>query len=83
MLLTLLLIILPIHLDLKENVVDASTKYVPLKHLSNFKRTLEMQLIDYETNIMLTWTAHCVIFGATRATALAITGTKLLVPVVT
>ena len=83
MLLTLLLIILPIHLDLKGNVGDASTKYVPLKYLSNFRKTLEMQLINCETNIMLTWPANCVIFGATRATTFAITDTKLLVPVVT
>ena len=34
---------------------------VPLKYLSNFSRTLEMPLINCEINIILTWSANCVI----------------------
>ena len=34
---------------------------VPLKHLSNFWRTLEMLLINCEMNLILTWSANCVI----------------------
>ena len=34
---------------------------VPLEYLSNFRRTLEMLLITCETNILLTWSANCVI----------------------
>ena len=34
---------------------------VPLKYLSNFWRTLEMPLINYEVNLILTWSSTCVI----------------------
>ena len=34
---------------------------VPLKYLSNFWRTLEMTLINCEINLILTWSANCVI----------------------
>ena len=38
---------------------NGNTKYVeiivPLKYLSNFLRTLEMLLINYEVNLILTW----------------------------
>ena len=34
---------------------------VPLKYLSNFWRTLEMPLINCEINLILTWSAKCVI----------------------
>ena len=34
---------------------------VPLKYLSNFWRTLEMSLIICEVNLILTWSANCVI----------------------
>ena len=34
---------------------------VPLKHLSNFWRTLEMPLINCEINLILTWSKDCVI----------------------
>ena len=32
---------------------------VPLKHLSNCWRTLEMALINCEVNLTLTWSANC------------------------
>ena len=58
---------------------------VPLKYLSNFWRTLEMPLINCEVNLMLTWSANCVLSdaAAARATTFVITSTKLHVPVVT
>ena len=34
---------------------------VPLNHLSNFWRTLEMALINCEINLILSWSADCVI----------------------
>ena len=34
---------------------------VPLKYLSNFWRTLEMPLINYEVELILTWSSNCVI----------------------
>ena len=34
---------------------------VPLKYLSNFWRTLELPLINWEVEFILTWSAGCVI----------------------
>ena len=70
---------------------------VPLKHLSNFWRTLDMPLINCEINLILTWSENCVLTSkATRDADPAvaainnptnatfkITDTKLYVPVVT
>ena len=56
---------------------------VPLKYLSNFWRTLEMPLINCEVNLVLTWSSTCVITNSNGAGTLAITNTKLYVPVVT
>ena len=59
---------------------------VSLKYLSSFWRTLEMPLINFEVNLIVIWTANCVIVstnvGNQNAT-FAITDTKLYVPVVT
>ena len=42
---------------------------VPLEHLSNFRRTLDMPLINCEINLTLTWTENCVLTSkATRHT---------------
>ena len=59
---------------------------VPLKYLSNFWRTLEMPLINCEVNLILTWSANCVIIYtnvANQNLMFEITETKLYVPVVT
>ena len=59
---------------------------VPLKYLSNFWRTLEMPLINCEVNLLLTWSASCVIVStdvANQNATFVITDTKLYVPVVT
>ena len=58
----------------------------PLKYLSNFWRTLEIPLINCEVNLILTWSANCVIVYsnvANQGATFAITETKLYVPVVT
>ena len=56
---------------------------LPLKYLSNFWRTLEMPLINFEVNLILTWSKDCVIINSTGEGKFAITETKLSVPVVT
>ena len=59
---------------------------VPLKHLSNFWRTLEMPLINCEVNLILTWSSTCVLIASdipNQNATFAITDTKLYVPVVT
>ena len=38
---------------------------VPLKYLSNFRRTLEMPLINCEVNLILAWSLTRVISSAT------------------
>ena len=42
-----------------------------------------MPLINYEVELLLTWSKNCVISSATGETKFAITETKLYVPVVT
>ena len=59
---------------------------VPLKYLSNFCRNLEMPLIKFEINLILNWSANCVIVSTAapnQGATFAITDTKLYVPVVT
>ena len=56
---------------------------MPSKYLSNFLRTLEMRLINCEINLILTWSANCIISEGNIVTTFAITDTKLYVPVVT
>ena len=59
---------------------------VPIKYLSNFWRTLEMSLINCEVNLILTWSENCVIVStnvANQNATIAITDTKLYVPVIT
>ena len=51
---------------------------VHLKYLSNFGRTLEMTLINYESNLILTCSEDCVISYAAGATKFAITDIKLI-----
>ena len=59
---------------------------VPLKYLSNFWRTLEMPLINCEVELILTWSAGCVIIYtdvANQNPTFTITEKNLYVPVVT
>ena len=57
-----------------------------IKYLSNFWRTLETLLINYEINLILTWSASWVIFStavANQSPTFTITDIKPYVPVVT
>ena len=59
---------------------------VPLKYLSNFWRTLEMPLINFEIELILDWSANCVIIYTNddnQVPTFTITETNLYVPVVT
>ena len=68
---------------------------IPLKHLSNFWRSLNIPLINCEVELILTWSKNCVLADMTvNAAAITvivassdatfkITDTKLYVPVVT
>ena len=55
---------------------------VPLKNLSNFWRTLEIPLLNCETNFILTWSKNLVLSNATKITTFAITDTKRYVSVI-
>ena len=59
-----------------ENTEQGNTKtkknlkiVVPLKHLSNFWRTLNMPLINYEVSLSLTSSENCVLADITTQTA--------------
>ena len=62
---------------------------IPLKHLSNFWKTLSIPLINCEIEIVLTWSKNCVLADMTAANnpptglEFQITDTKLYVQVVT
>ena len=59
---------------------------VPLKYLSNFWRTLEVPLINYEINFIPTWSNKCFIIDnpiAVHESTFIITDAKLYVTVVT
>ena len=59
---------------------------VPLKYLSNFWRTLKMPLINCEVELILNWSANCVIIRtnvANQVPTFTITEANLYVPVVT
>ena len=65
--------------------IDNIEIMVPLKYLINFWRTLEMALSNCEVELILTWSASCVIIYtdvANQVSALTITETNLYVPVV-
>ena len=54
-----------------------------LKYLSNFWRTLEKPLVNFEVSLFSTWSSACVITNSTGERKFEITGTTLYVPVVT
>ena len=62
---------------------------IPLKHLSNFWRSLNALLINCEVELILTWSENCFLADMTVANnpptglEFQITDTKLYVPVVT
>ena len=56
---------------------------VSLKYLSNFWRTLEMALINWEVSLFLTWSSTCVTTNSTGEGRFTMTDTKFYVPVVT
>ena len=71
--------------------------FIPLKHLSNFWRSLNIPLINCEVELILTWSKNCVLVNMIKRDAeggnpaiiapteleFKITNTKLYVPVVT
>ena len=66
--------------------IDNVEIMVPLKYLSNFWRTLEMPLINCEIELILDWSANCVIIYtnvADQVPTFTITEANLYVPVVT
>ena len=80
------------HNNLTKNNVKV---VIPLKHLSNFWRSLNIPLINCEVELILTWSKNCVLADMTLDVAanpaivapsgaiFQITDTKLYVPVVT
>ena len=81
--------------DYDENKVgkNKTEVVIPLKHLSNFWRSLNIPLINCEVELILTWSKNCVLADMTKGDNQAIvaplelefqiTDTKLYVRVVT
>ena len=66
--------------------IDNAEIMVLLDYLSYFWRTLEMPLINFEINLILTWSPNCVIVSTNvvnQGAKFTITETKLYVPVLT
>ena len=67
----------------KNNRVFKNVKIaVPLNHLSNFWRSLEIPLINCKINLKLNWTNDCVM-STIGNTTFKITNTKLYLPIAT
>ena len=56
---------------------------MPLKFLSNFRRTLQKPIINSEVTLMLTWSKNCVISSTVGKTEFKTTDVKLYVSAVT
>ena len=56
---------------------------MPLKFLSNFRRTLQMPIINCEVTLMLTWSKNCAISSTVGKTEFKTTDLKLYVSAVT
>ena len=52
---------------------------VPLKYLNNFWRIIEIQLTNFEVNLILTWSSSFVISNSTGERTFEVTDTKLYV----
>ena len=87
-------LMLLIHIILKQKITGQTNDdgrinveiMVPLKYLSNIWRTLEMPLINCEVELILIWSAGCVIIYANVANqnpTFTITEASLYVPIVT
>ena len=70
------------------NIADAHRVFtnakivVPLKHLSNFFRSLEIPLINCKIHLDLTWAENCLMSNIAGATTFQIKSTKLYVLIV-
>ena len=51
-----------------------------MKYLRNFWRTIEVSLFNSEINLILNWSANCVIAGVNREKTLAVNNANLYVP---
>ena len=67
----------------KNSSVKDAKIVVPLKYLSNFRRSLEMLLINCKVYLELNWIEECVLSSAGNTAKFAITDAKLHVPIVT
>ena len=56
--------------DLEADATDGKVKNtkitIPLKYLSNFWRSLEIPLINFKVELLLTWGEKCILFGGDK-----------------
>ena len=68
--------------DQKSSLKDRKI-VVPLKYLSNFWRSLEIPLRNYNFHLEPNWTEDCILSSAGESSKFEITDAKLQVPIVT
>ena len=61
----------PAEADYDENEVgkNETEVFIPLKHLINIWRSLNIALINCEVELILTWSKNCVLFDMTETAA--------------
>ena len=62
--------------------IDHAKVLAAVEPIYHFRRTLEMLLINFEINFILTWSENHIVYSATGETQFAMTNTTLYVPVV-
>ena len=65
-----------------KSFVKKTNIVVPLKYLSNFRRSLEMPLINCKNHLELNWIEDCILSSAGDSAKFKITDAKLHVPTV-
>ena len=58
---------------MKKKQIKKMLNAVPLKHLSNFSRNLDIPLFNCEVSLILNWSANCIILSNARKDAITIT----------
>ena len=71
------------NVDNGNSFVKNVKKAVPLKYISNFRRSLEMPLINCKVHLQLNWIEEFILSSAGNSTKFKVTNAKLDAPIVT
>ena len=85
------MIIILLHLNLKQSIIGNTENdekkngikiAIPLKYLSNFRKSFGMPLVNFKTELSLNWIERCLL-TTTNSVIFKITDAKIYVPIVT